>query len=101
MVQVLYLRADGGRSSLPPAAPRMENPVPTKAASGMRLAGRLRWVLPNIILDTVCPRSSDQFYIVSYYIKLVATSWTNGFSGDFAPTFICFGSEHGLKMNSI
>ena len=25
---------------------------------------------------TVCPRSSDPFYIVSYYIKWVATSWT-------------------------
>ena len=24
----------------------------------------------------MCPRSSDQFYIVSYYIKLVTTSWT-------------------------
>ena len=27
---------------------------------------------------TVCPRSSDQFYIVTYYINWVATSWTNG-----------------------
>ena len=25
---------------------------------------------------TVCPRSSDQFYIVSYYIKCVTISWT-------------------------
>ena len=25
---------------------------------------------------TVCPRSSDPFYIVSYYIKLVTISWT-------------------------
>ena len=25
---------------------------------------------------TVCPRSSDPFYIVSYYIKWVTTSWT-------------------------
>ena len=25
---------------------------------------------------TICPRSSDPFYIVSYYIKLVTTSWT-------------------------
>ena len=25
--------------------------------------------------DTVCPRSSDPFYIVSYYIKWVTTSW--------------------------
>ena len=25
---------------------------------------------------TVCPRSSDPFYIVGYYIKWVTTSWT-------------------------
>ena len=31
---------------------------------------------------TVCPRSSDQFYIVSYYIKWVSTSWT------FIPTVL-------------
>ena len=28
------------------------------------------------ILNTVCPRSSDSFYIASYYIKWVTTSWT-------------------------
>ena len=27
-------------------------------------------------LNTVCPRSSDPFYKVSYYIKWVNTSWT-------------------------
>ena len=26
---------------------------------------------------TICPRSSDQFYIVCYYIKWVTTSWTH------------------------
>ena len=25
---------------------------------------------------TVCPRSSDPFYIVRYYLKWVTTSWT-------------------------
>ena len=25
---------------------------------------------------TVCPRSSDPFYVVTYYIKWVTTSWT-------------------------
>ena len=25
---------------------------------------------------TACPRSSDPFYIVTYYIKLVTTPWT-------------------------
>ena len=28
------------------------------------------------VRDTVCPRSSDPFYIVGYYIKWVTTSWT-------------------------
>ena len=27
-------------------------------------------------LTTVCPRSSATFYIVTYYIKWVTTSWT-------------------------
>ena len=27
-------------------------------------------------IHTVCPRSSDQFYIVSYDIKWITTSWT-------------------------
>ena len=26
--------------------------------------------------DTVCARSSDKFYIVTYYMKWVTTSWT-------------------------
>ena len=26
---------------------------------------------------TVCPRSSDPFYVVSYYIKWVTTSWAH------------------------
>ena len=27
---------------------------------------------------TVCPRSSDPFYVVTNYIKRVTTSWTDG-----------------------
>ena len=30
------------------------------------------------VLRTVCPRSSDPFHIVTYYIKWVTTSWTDG-----------------------
>ena len=26
--------------------------------------------------DTVCPRSSAPFYVITYYIKWVTTSWT-------------------------
>ena len=33
------------------------------------------------ILFTVCPGSSDPFYIVCYYIKWVTTSWTYCMSG--------------------
>ena len=39
-------------------------------------------------LDTVCPRSSDQFYIVTYYMKWVTTSWTDG---------ICHETHHKHK----
>ena len=58
-----------------------------------RKAGCSRWNLTNIFtLDrnlrhkfcfyytTVCPGRSDPFYIVSYYIKWVTTSWTHGMS---------------------
>ena len=34
-----------------------------------------------LILDgTICPRSSDPFYIVNYYINWVTTSWTHSSS---------------------
>ena len=33
----------------------------------------LYYELPS---DTMCPRSSDPFYIVTYYIKWFTTSWT-------------------------
>ena len=31
----------------------------------------------------VCPRSSDPFYVVTYYIKWATTSWTYNNYGDF------------------
>ena len=34
------------------------------------------FALQNYTECTVCPGSSDPFYIVSYYIKRVITSWT-------------------------
>ena len=30
------------------------------------------------IMHTVCPRNSDPFYIITYYINWVTTSWTDG-----------------------
>ena len=33
-------------------------------------------VNPGRLVNTVCPRSSDPFHIVSYIIKWVTTSWT-------------------------
>ena len=32
--------------------------------------------LARLTWNAVCPRSSDPFYIVAYYIKWVTTSWT-------------------------
>ena len=38
----------------------------------------LSWIYwSDCLMHTVCLRSSDLFYIVSYYIKLVTTSWTH------------------------
>ena len=34
--------------------------------------------LPECFDYTVCPGSSDPFFLVSYYIKWVTTSWTYG-----------------------
>ena len=37
----------------------------------------ISWELVNFLGDhTVCPRSSGPFYVVTYYIKWVTTSWT-------------------------
>ena len=36
---------------------------------------------------TICPRSSDPFYKVSYYIKWVTTSWTHSTSQMFSGTY--------------
>ena len=56
-----------------------------KTSSGMilkKLSKPLRTVSPRrlvkllSITTTVCPRSSDPFYIVGYYITWVTTSWT-------------------------
>ena len=41
---------------------------------------------------TVCPRSSDQFYVVTYYIKWVTTSWTHSIIR------VLFGCAHGTYI---
>ena len=52
--------------------------------------------VPVYILSvhTVCPESSDPFYIVSYYIKQVTTSWTHsaywGFESSVLSSGYCF-----------
>ena len=38
----------------------------------------LAGLIAREILYTVCPRSSDPFYILTYYIELDTTSWTDG-----------------------
>ena len=51
---------------------------------------------------TVCPRSGDPSYIVTYYIKWVTTSWTDGIefflSNSIQWVDYYFGSENpGMK----
>ena len=41
-----------------------------------------------VLICTICPGSSDPFYIVTYYIKWVTTSWTHSIS--FAPPDVAF-----------
>ena len=40
---------------------------------------RYPWIMVLLCFncDTICPGSSDPFFIVSYYTKWVTTSWTH------------------------
>ena len=51
----------------------------------MKCVGKVNITLrasgPNkgyLVILTVCPRSSEPFYIVTYYTKWGTTSWTDG-----------------------
>ena len=44
-----------------------------------------------MFIYTVCPRSSDPFYIVTYHIKWVTTSWI------YSTTFISINKFGGCK----
>ena len=39
--------------------------------------GIIKLTITSTHLCTICPGSSDPFYIVTYYIKWVTTSWTH------------------------
>ena len=45
--------------------------------SNMYIFEEKNWIC-DCSRSTVCPRSSDPFYVVSYYINWVTTSWTYG-----------------------
>ena len=49
------------------------------------------------LCGTVCPRSSDPFYIVGYYIAWVTTSWTSSIKF-FVPGFV-EGEGTGIDGN--
>ena len=50
---------------------------------------------------TMCPRSSDPFYIVTYYIKLVTTSWTDSTKGLVDPKFAHHSGKIKTKWFSV
>ena len=53
------------------------------------LSLKCRWLLfCNLVSYSVCPRSSDPFYIVTYYIKWVTTSWKDGSQLYFTENFL-------------
>ena len=60
--------------------------------------------LEGIHINTICPRSSDLFYIVSYYTKWVTTSWTHSniqkFDGAEMVTQIMLRTHEGRKIFS-
>ena len=51
------------------------------------------------LICTVCPRISDPFYVVSYYIKRVTTSWTHSKCRDFPVHFIAKMFMHSLPSS--
>ena len=57
---------------------RLRDPTWGRALLTLYAAFTHRKNRPNStnLRNTVCPRSSISFYIVSYYIKRVTTSWT-------------------------
>ena len=57
---------------------------------------------------TLCPRSSDPFHIVTYYVKWVTISWTDGsmlikcdtIAYDLVKEIICHSTKAKLSSNS-
>ena len=49
------------------------------------------------ILHTVCPGSSDPFYIVTYYLKWVTTTWTHSMIKTDLDSNIYFGNSHKIN----
>ena len=47
--------------------------------------------------STVCPGSSDPFYIVTYNIKWVTTSWTHSREKDLSTYYCYVHQERGVK----
>ena len=63
-----------------PAGARRTGPTASAASSSPPAWSSGIQVLAYACVVTVCPRSLDQFYIVSYYMKWVNTSWTDSIS---------------------
>ena len=58
--------------------------IVNKTFSANILSQPLKWTI-QCCRNTVCPRSSDLFYIVSYYTEWVTTSWPSSIRGVFYP----------------
>ena len=52
------------------------NTFKVKLGSFRKMTGYMLFL--SFISYTVCPRISDPFYILAYYIKWVTTFWTDG-----------------------
>ena len=63
-----------------PAGARRTGPTASAASSSPPAWSSGIQVLAYACVVTVCPRSLDQFFIVSYYMKWVNTSWTDSIS---------------------
>ena len=48
---------------------------------------------------TICPRSSDSIYIVSYYMKWATTSWSDGML-DVCDIIVCDYTQFGRNILS-
>ena len=64
------------RRDRPRAVVGLASPKPSQT-TGTKVISLNKCIWKQLLIPTVCPRSSRPFYIVTYHIKWATTSWTH------------------------